>query len=490
MSVHFVAWKFDAPLMSDRLLQLYHHLPPVARTVAASLRGYYLRAARYSAATEALVAAAFEREHWSLARWHAWQEERLARVLARAAARVPYYRQQWSARQAAQWTRLSSWPMLEKEALRQRARDFVADDCDPNKMYREHTSGTSGKALDLWLTRATLKEWYALNDARWRRWYDLAPADRWAILGGQLVAPVTARRPPFWVWNQALNQLYLSSYHLAPDLIPHYLDALAAHRVTFLLGYTSALYALAQGALAARRRDLQMKVVITNAEPVFAYQREVIAAAFQCPVRETYGMAEYVAAAGECEAGSLHLWPEVGWVEVCDGDRPVAPGTTGELICTGLLNLDMPLIRYRVGDRGALLPDDAPSCACGRTLPRLARIEGRIDDVLYTVDGRRIGRLDPIFKAQLPVREAQIVQETLDRVRVRYVPAPEFNNAAARELIRRLQARMGAVEVVLEEVAELPRTANGKFRAVICQLPPEEIKALQREVPAKLPVAK
>lgn len=464
--------------MSDRLLQFYYRLPPAARTLAASLRGYYLRTARYSAATEALVTAAFEREHWPPARWQAWQEERLAMVLERAATRVPYYRQQWSARQSAMRTRLSNWPILEKEILRQRAREFVADDCDPDRMFREHTSGTSGNALGLWLTRATLQSWYALNEARWRRWYGVEPDDHWALLGGRLVTPVAERRPPFWVWNRALNQLYLSAFHLAPDLIPHYLDALVRHRVTSLLGYSSALYALAAGALMLKRR-LPMKVAITNAEPLYDHQRAAIAAAFQCPVRETYGMAEYVAAAGECAAGSMHLWPEVGWVEVVDGAQAVVAGTTGDLVCTSMLNADMPLIRYRLGDRAALLPEDAPPCACGRTLPRLARIEGRIDDVLYTIDGRRLAQLNAIFKTQMPVREAQIVQEQLDRVRVRYVPTPEFNNAAAQEIVRRLQARMGAVEVVFEELAEIPRTANGKFRVTLCQLPPEQLNALR-----------
>jgi len=36
---------------------------------------------------------------------------------------------------------------------------------------------------------------------------------------------------PFWVWNAALNQLYMSSYYLAPDLIPYYFDALKRYRI-------------------------------------------------------------------------------------------------------------------------------------------------------------------------------------------------------------------------------------------------------------------
>src|SRR6185369_2854907 len=125
--------------------------------------------------------------------------------------------------------------------------------------------------------------------------------------GGQIVAPVSTSRPPFWVWNAAFHQLYMSSYHLAPNLIAHYLDALVAHRIRYVLGYSSALYSLAQGALRSGRRDVQLRVAISNAEPLFDYQRRAIEEAFGCPVRETYGMSEMVTAAGECDHGVLHL---------------------------------------------------------------------------------------------------------------------------------------------------------------------------------------
>ncbi len=296
---------------------------------------------------------------------------------------------------------------------------------------------------------------------------------RWAMVGGQLVKAADDRHPPFWVWNSGLNQLYMSSYHLAPDLIPSYLDALRRHEVEYVFGYTSSLYALAQESLRLGRRDLRFKVAITNAEPVFDHQREVIEAAFQCPVRETYGMAEIVAAASECTAGRLHVWPEVGHIEVVDDAGAAAPGESGDFVCTGMLNADMPLIRYRIGDRGALaLP---VTCDCGRHLPELARIDGRIDDVLYTVDGRAIGRLDPVFKGRLPIREAQIMQESLDCIRVRYVPAPDFKSWAVDSMSERLRDRLGPVQVIAEQVRAIPRTTRGKFRSVICQIPAEQL---------------
>jgi phenylacetate-CoA ligase len=466
--------------MNDKMLVVYHHLPARMRSIVASVRGAYLRTWRYSSETECLVEEALERESWSPARWHQWQQERLTYILHRAATKVPYYREHWAERRKrgdrASCLDVENWPILQKEVLRQNPKAFVADDCDTRQMFHEHTSGTTGKSLDLWCSRETVRRWYALSEARWRGWYGVSRHDRWAILGGQLITPASRQRPPFWVWNAGLNQLYMSSYHLAPDYIPHYLNALIQHRVEYILGYTSSLYTLAQEVLRQQRRDIQMRVVITNAEPVFAHQRQAIAEAFQCPVRETYGMAEVVMAASECQAERLHLWPEVGITElVKDGD----PGSTsGEFVCTGLLNPDMPLIRYRVGDRG-ILPAPETMCECGRSLPLLTEVEGRIDDALYTRDGRRVGRLDPVFKANLSIREAQIIQEKLNQLRVRYVPTSEYTGEAGEALIKRLRARMGEIEVILEPFDEIPKGANGKFQAVICNLSTQERQFLE-----------
>jgi len=442
------------------------------------MRGLYLRAWRYGPETDRMADEAIAREQWSAAQWEAWRRERLGALLERAATRVPYYREQWAARRRAgdraSWDLLENWPILEKDTVRQLGVGLLADDCDRRKMFHEHTSGTTGTSLDLWWSRRTVRAWYALFEARWRRWYGVTRRDRWAIIGGQLVAPVARRTPPFWVWNPALRQLYLSAYHLAPDLVPFYLDAMRRYGIRHLFGYSSALHALALGAGAGGATDLRLAVVTTNAEPLFPYQREAIAAAFGCPVRETYGMAEIVTAASECDAGRLHEWPEVGIVE-CVSDDATTGGdaAVGDLICTGLLNDDMPLVRYRVGDRGAWDSDSSP-CECGRTLPRLARLEGRADDTLFTRDGRAVGRMDPVFKSRAPVREAQIVQDALDRVRVRLVPADGYTPADGAAIAARIRDRLGDVRVTIEEVAEIPRTSNGKLRAVVCQLPESE----------------
>jgi phenylacetate-CoA ligase len=454
-------------------LKLYHQLPYPLQNLGASLRGAYLQAWRYGPETESLIEEILDQESWSAAQWKLWQDERLSHILERAVAHVPYYRQYWEMRRRqedrASWHYLENWPVLEKDDLRANPLAFVADDVNANHMFHEHTSGTTGKSLDLWWSLKTVRIFYALFEARYRRWHGVSRQDCWGILGGQLITPVKRRKPPFWVWNAPMNQLYLSSYHLSPDLIPAYLDALVKYKVVYLWGYTSSLYTLAIEVLRLKRRDIQFKIIITNAEPVYDYQRQAIEEAFQCPVRATYGMAEIVTAASECECGRLHSWPEVGIIEILQVGQSLSLGVSGDLVGTGLLNEDMPLIRYRVGDI-ATLPIKEISCACHRTLPIIDSIEGRSDDVLFTAEGRRVGRLDPIFKENLPVYEAQIIQETIDRVRICYVPAVGFSEKDSCSLVERLQARLGSVTVILEPVSQIPREANGKFRAVISLL--------------------
>ncbi|HYI96611.1 MAG TPA: AMP-binding protein [Bryobacteraceae bacterium] len=461
------------------LIDLYHALPQWARVLAASAYGYHLYSWRYGRDTEDLVCEALAREYWTAEHMHAEQSAQLSALLVHSAKNVPYYRGIWEQRRRDGDTSpvdvLANWPVLEKDPVRESPESFLVEGSNPKKLFRTATSGTTGKPLQLWQSRKTLHEWYALTEARWRRWYGVTKDDRWAILGGQLIVPVSQTEPPFWIWNRAFRQLYMSSYHLSPDLIRHYFTALKKYRIKYVYGYSSALYALASQALADGRDDLVFAVAITNAEPLSARQRQTISQAFHCPVRETYGMSEMVAAASECEYGRLHLWPRVGVVEVLTDGKPAAPETTGDLVCTGLLNTDMPLIRYRVGDRAAL-GDRANVCECGRTLPWLKSVEGRLDDVLYTASGRRVGRLDPVLKSDLAVQEVQIVQKSLTELHVNVVPAKSFNGSTEAAIARQLRNRMGEVDVVIKQMSFIPRGANGKFRAVICELDQDEIR--------------
>jgi phenylacetate-CoA ligase len=458
--------------MSEFPLRLYYAAPPHLRGMLASFEGYRLRWQRYGGNAEERVASFLDHERMSVSERTRLQKEQLARTLHRAATRVPYYRNLWEERRRKGDSRspalLADWPYLEKEDLRRSAREFVADDSHLSRMRHSLTSGTTGQPIHFWYGAETDRNWWALCEARWRRWNGVSRHDRWALLAGRLVVPVDQKTAPFWVWNRGLRQLYLSAYHLWPEALPRYLEALDKYEVSYIWGHSSALHALAREALRLRKR-LPMRLVLTTAEPLFDAQRNAIEAAFECPVKETYGMAEMAAAASQCEAGRMHFWPELGWLEFV----PVEPhGTTAEIVVTTFLNPDMPLIRYRTGDLTDV-GEIRETCPCGRTLPLLAKIEGRTSDILYTFDGRQISpsAAEIVFDTDLGLQEAQLIQEDFDRVVVRFVAPPGSTSQIEMVLKERIVARFGPVKVDFEPVAHVARGPNGKFRAAVCRIP-------------------
>ena len=448
-------------------------MPYWLRSLAAGIHGRRLNQWRYGRETDAIVREALERDRWSPERLRQWQSERLAYILRRAATTVPYYRELWDARRRQGDLRsveeLQSWPILEKETVRQRGAELVADDCDRRRMRCERTSGSTGAPLTFWRSRRTLQHRFGVYLARHRNWYGVSREEPWALVGGQQIVHRERRSPPFWVWNSAMRQLYVSSYHLAPEQARESLRAIQSHGCRYLWGYSSSINALAQAALLYPEvAPSGLLFAMSTAEPLLPAQRSNIEQAFGCPARESYGQVELTAAAGECEAGSLHLFPEFGWLETVDeNDQPLCDAP-GQLIATSLLDEDMPLIRYRNGDR-ARLPNTEAACPCGRALPLLDGLEGRQDDILYSLDGRPVGRMDPVFKADLAIREAQIIQQPSRAIRVLVAPAPQYSSADEETLTREIRARLGDVPVRFELVERIPRTANGKFRAVIAE---------------------
>ncbi len=452
--------------MRRSLLELYWRLPAPLRNVGAGWHGSRLARRRYGPETDALADAYLNAE-----RRPQNSDGQLAEALWRAARAVPYYRELWSERRRRgcrlSVERLENWPLLDKQSVRRDPESFVAEDAWSRELWVERTSGTSGTPLKLFRSRRTLRARYALYEARHRAWYGVSRRDRWAMIGGQLVARQSAVEPPYWVWNRPMRQLYVSSYHLAPEQARRSLEAIAQRRCRYVWGYPSSLAALAAAALEGGV-GLGLRVAVANAEPLLPAQRALIERAFGAPCRETYGMVELVAGGGECEAGRLHLFPELGHVELLEDGQPAREG---EIVATSLLDADMPLIRYRTGDRGG--PIEPQLCRCGRTLPVIGRIEGRADDLLYSRDGRPVGRLDPVFKDDLPVRESQIVQDADGSVRVLVAPAPGFDRRAQRGLVRALEDRLGDLEIAVEVVDAIPRGPNGKFRASISRFRPQ-----------------
>jgi phenylacetate-CoA ligase len=397
----------------------------------------------------------------------------LAYILHRAATRVPYYCNYWNDRRRngdkSSWEVLANWPILTKESIRLDPKAFIADDCNIRYMFEDHTGGTTGTPLNIYQSRETVQLWYAMYEARIRRWHHVSIKDNWIILGGQMVVALEQKHPPFWVKNYGLNQLYLSTFHISRETAKQYVNIINGVKPTHWVVYPSSAAYLAQLILDQQLEVCSPKVIFTNAEPLWENQREIISKAFGCPIRRTYGMGEIALAASECQEGNMHYWPDSGVMELMDDDGLINDGNEiGQILATGLINPDMPLIRYKLGDRSK--KNNNGKCQCQRSLPNMDDIEGRDSDLILTPDGRKIFWLNPIFYG-LPLQEAQIIQETLNNIRIRVVPVAGFGSMDEQNIIKRVKERLGAdVKVVVDLVLEIPRTKAGKFKAVISHL--------------------
>ncbi len=462
--------------------RLYLRAPYPLKVVAASLHGRRLSARRYSADTPKMVSQAIERETWGRSRWQEWQQQTLETVLQNAAIKIPYYSNYWDQHGGTsnnpRVLNLDQWPVLQRTTVRANPSQFLDPSIARSKLLSWTTSGSSGTPLTMFASRDTVRAWYGLAEARWRHWYGLDRNQSWAIFGGQQVTDPKRSKPPFWVWNSGLHQLYMSVYHLTDDTTASYLKALQDHRIHYLYGYTSALVDLA-----VRTRRLGCDIpplacAITNAEPITAEQRKLIEEGLGCPVKETYGMAEMVAAASECNHGRLHWWHDAGHLEhlSLDQDRPADRSEVGRLVVTGLLNPVMPLIRYEVGDLG-VLDDPSESCSCGRSLRVVREITGRIEDAVITPDGRSVTRFHAIYYG-LPVVAGQVIQRNTEQLAVRVVLADGIKIEEVEPQLRQnIADRVGPMEVTVEAVDALLTGAGGKVRGVISRLDRNQTEA-------------
>jgi phenylacetate-CoA ligase len=449
---------------------IYPALPVFAQNAVVSLAGYARYRSRFSAHFHAQLERWEKSLHWPLERLYALQRERLDALVRRARTCVPYYRdlpEPSDARdpQQAISETLSRIPPLEKREYGDQPEAFLARDVSRLGLLRGRTSGTTGTALPLWSTPETLAEEYAIS-WRLRRACGVPGPDAPNLtFNGNIVVPFRQTAPPFWRHSAYDHRTLFSIFHMTPANLRDYAHAVRTLPAVYVEGYPSAIHLVALQMLAegAPLPPGRIQAVFTSSESLLAFQRETIEKAFSAPVRDRYGVSEKVVSMTECAVGLLHVDMEFCIVEVETAEESDA-GVTGALLCTGLSRHATPMFRYRIGDVGTL---SKQPCPCGRAGPAFLHVDGRMEDYVLTPDGRLIGRLDHIFKAQLEIAEAQIVQESDEAVRVLLVPRASYSSASERQLLKEMRARLGnEIEIEVQLVEEIAREPNGKFRAV------------------------
>ncbi|MDH3443513.1 MAG: hypothetical protein OEN50_06280 [Deltaproteobacteria bacterium] len=457
------------------LEKIYNQSPIFIQNLMVSIKGQQIHNSRYlSHSHEEALRILEANERSSLAILQELQFRQLRSFIEHCYNLSPYYRRKFEIhglvpKDIREPENVSRIPVTPKADLRAQTEAFFTAKID-RRMVAVHTSGTTGSPITVYFSREDIGKRFAFLE-RCRRWASVHVGQRRASFTGQSIVPEGQEAAPFWRYNRPGNQLLFSSYHLSPDHLPSYAMALEKFSPEIIEGYPSAIHVLAEYLIRNNLSGLvKPHAILVSAETVLPHQRHAIEQAFQAKLYNQYASSEGAPFIGECGAGRLHVHLDSGFIEILRSDgTPAQAGETGEMVVTSFTSHVTPLLRYAIGDV-AESAAVAAECPCGLPFPTVQAVVGRVDDILFTPDRGFVGRLDTVFK-KLPnsIVEAQIIQTSERRIALRLVPdRKKYQSEHATLVVVEMRKRLGqAVKIEVEEIEQIPRSANGKMRAVI-----------------------
>ncbi len=452
--------------------KIYNHSPVFLQNAMVSIYGWQWNMRRFGGIFEQELKGYQQRESLSAAQWQEYTLKQLSSILNHAFAKVPYYREKWmqyglTAEQINSITpeTINRLPLLSKEDLRKYGKSTLLSEEREKGGSFFASSGTTGTPTSILFSEDMHRRWSAAYEARVRHWAGVDRFMRRGMIGGRRVVPDANARPPYYRYNAAEHQVYFSAYHISKQAVANYLEAIKKYHLDYMVGYAMSNYFLARFIDEQGLRAPQLRAVITSSEKLTPEMREVFQKVYGCKTYDGWSGVEACALVSECEHGGLHISPDVGLIEILDKDgKPVKPGEQGEVVCTGFLNYDQPLIRYRIGDYMTL---STKSCTCGRAMPLIEEITGRIEDVVVGKDGREMVRFHSLFTGMPNIIKGQVVQEDFNNIRLNIVSEQPLSDGEKDILKKKVCSQLGDVNVQIFEQKEIFCGINGKFRAVI-----------------------
>ncbi|HWB28810.1 MAG TPA: hypothetical protein VG738_25225 [Chitinophagaceae bacterium] len=455
--------------------KIYSNSPVFIQNALVSLYGYTWMKRRFGGIFKQEYLNAQLREKFTAGNWQDYQNTQLQKLLQHAFATVPFYKEAFlkngfdaaSLRNITTDT-LHRLPVLSKEDLRTYGASAMLSSIREKDGAFFASSGSTGTPTQIMYSHAMHQRWFAIYELRVRNWPGVSSFIPRGMIGGRRILPGAGARPPFYRYNYFEKQVYFSAYHINPQTAENYVKGMRRYGVQYMTGYAASNFFLARFFKELGIEAPQLKCVITSSEKLTQEMRDTFALVYGCKTFDGWGSVEACGLITECEHGNLHISPDAGILEILDGNmQPVKPGQEGNVYCTGLLNYDQPLIRYKIGDR---MISSGKICSCGREMPVVQEIAGRIEDVILGRDGREMVRFHSIFNGLHTIKKSQVIQETLDDITVKVVTEGRLEQGGVDLIKQRIQSQLGDVKVIVEEVQEIPLTGNGKFKAVVSKL--------------------
>lgn len=398
------------------------------------------------------------------------QEKAFLEIIEHASSSVPWYRKALKELEIRSLDDITSIPFLTKKIIQAEADSLKAEGFPRERFIPNTTGGSTGEKLEMYSDAASSRFATLIRGNMWTGWrIGEKQLQLWGAHSDLSSAKGLKQRISGYFFHR--NRM-LSSYDMTERDMSEYYSIINSYKPSLITGYSSALYLMARFIRDTKMYVYSPKSIICSAETLEIEQRNLIETIFGCSVFNRYGCREVGNIAQECEEHKgLHINSENMIVEVVDETgKPCRPGETGEIVVTDLDNHVFPFIRYRIGDIGTL---SDRTCPCGRGLPMLEGVDGRVWDVIVGANGSRVIGTLWLVEGVKGIDRYQILQPEHGRLVLRLVVTGEFGEESRQELIRRVKDKCGEeMDVDIETVDDITLTKSGKRRLVISNVSP------------------
>ncbi len=451
------------------LQRVYDRMPGLVRSGLTTLRGWTLAKNRYSPASQKFLEELCSHQLWTAKQIEHSQIINLQRILDLGRTHCRFYADYPNLKLASvsEWANL---PLLSRERIRTHHLSLINQQVPEKDRIMVATTGTTGASLKVCYTTEVMRKNWAFRMQQFR-WAGVTPRTPRITAFGNRVVPADRRTPPYWIYNAAERQIFLSIFHLSTATAADYIAFLRKHAGWVVEGFPSVLSILADYVISTGD-PIPMRAVFTDGEPMHKFLHAKLEAAFGARLYNTYGNTELCGLIQQCEQGGLHLNTDYAYLEILDEEnRPVPAGEVGYLVWTGFINDAMPLLRYRIGDRGSWSPEP---CTCGRNTPLVDPGMTRESDVLCAADGRVFSprSVNQVLKGTTAFRFCQFIQRAPGQVLIRAVGEGEQAERELRKVRQEIAALLGKNSEIETELASRPiMKAGGKTPLVLQEGP-------------------
>lgn len=426
-------------------------------------------------------------QYLPLERLNSIQYENLKNLLVHSYRHVPFYRERFDKagfdpHSFSGPADINCIPYLTKEDLQKNMNKLVASNYDIRDLIADASGGSTGKPTNFYKDplRNQLRSADKIRHDKWSGWNF---GEKYVTLWGARREFEKAESLKTRVIEAYIYRVSgFNAFDVSEEKALQYIGELKKIRPAMIVAYANVAYFFAE-IIHKHKIDLseaKIKGLISSAETLTGEKRAAIQSAFNCKVLNRYGSREAGLIASECpHQEGMHINSENVFVEIQENGREVQPGETGEIIVTDLWNYGMPLIRYQMGDIGV---KSDRVCSCGRGLPMLHEVRGRVSDFIVDSKGGLVHGeyFTHLFYGIGGIEQFQLVQESAERIVLKILPRTGYDPRQTERIVEKIKICLGGdihVDVLICNDSFVE--TSGKFRFTVSKLAPLHFRANQ-----------